>query len=328
VTPTAAADAAVTTPAPDHSASTSIIAGGLLVAAGGILLGLQVDQNGAISGTGWVSFAIGALLALGATIARTRGSEARIPRNTLGLFAVVVSFLGLSFLLSGVLAPGGPWMFVELFVLVAVVVLGRPRPDAARWVGFGVLAMLVLMLIFRLWVTYQGSENRWAVTTLAIPVISWIPIPFLDPIKTISLGSFTPHELGLPPAGLSFGPTVALWSIGFALCVAGLVLVQTGAREHENDRIHALIQTLPPALARFVERLVPEEEWLALGLHGLPERRLARRIESIVAERMSKQKEIQSAIDAGRLLAQSSDDGFANGIQRAITDPESGRPRA
>jgi hypothetical protein len=313
-------------PVSDHSASTGIVAGGLLVAAGGILLGLQVDQNGAISGTGWASFSIGALLALGATLVRTRG-EARLPRNTLGLFAVVVSFLGLAFLLSGVLAPGGPWMFAELFVLLAVVVLRRPREGEPRWVGFGVFAMLVAMLLFRLWVTYQGSENRWAVTTLSIPVLSWIPFAFLDPIKTISLGSFTPHELGFPPAGLSFGPTLALWSIGFTLCVAGFVLVQTSAREHENDRIHALIQTLPPALARFVERIVPEEDWHALGLHGLPERRLARRIEALVAERMSKQKEIQSAIDAGRLLAPPNDDGFASGIQRAIVDPDGEKPR-
>jgi hypothetical protein len=310
----------------EHSASTGIVAGGLLVAAGGILLGLQIDQNGAVSGTGWASFSIGALLALGAALVRTR-AEGRLPRNTLSLFAVVVSFLALAFLLSGVLAPGGPWMFFELFVLVAVVVFKRQQTGDARWVGYGVLGLLAAMLFFRLWVTYQGSENRWAVTTLAIPVISWIPFSFLDPIKTISLGSFTPHEFGFPPAGISFGPTLVLWSIGFALCVAGFVLVQACAREHENDRIHALIQTLPVALARFVERIVPEEEWHALGLHGMPERRLARRIEALVAERMARQKGIQSAIDAGRLLTTSGEEDFASGIHRAIVDPESGKPR-
>lgn len=311
----------------EHSASTGIVAGGLLVAAGGILLGLQIDQNGSISGTGWSSFAIGAMLALGAALVRTR-AEGRLPRNTLSLFAVVVSFLALTFLLSGVLAPGGPWMFGELFVLVAVVVLRRPQRDEARWVGYGVLGLLVAMLCFRLWITYQGSENRWAVTTVAIPIVSWIPLSFLDPIKTIALGSFTPHELGFPPAGVSFGPTLALWSIGFALCVSGMILVQASAREHENDRIHALIQTLPNALARFVERIVPEEDWHALGLHGLPERRLARRIEALVGERMARQKDLQSAIDAGRLLSGPGDEGFAGGIQRAILDPDGGKSRS
>jgi hypothetical protein len=313
----------VSAPRAEHAASTGIVAGGVLAAAGGILLGLQIDQNGALSGTGWASFAIGTLLALGAALVRTR-AEGRLPRNTLGLFAVVTSFFALAFILAGVLAPGGPWMFFELFVIVAVVVLRRQRPDDTRWVGNGVLVLLATMLFFRLWITYQGSENRWAVTTIPIPIISWLPFAFLDPIKSISLGSFTPHELGFPPAGLSFGPTLALWSIGFALCVSGLVVVQISAREHENDRIHALIHTLPATLAVFVERLVPEEEWHAIGLHGLPERRLARRIEAVVAERMARQKSLQSAIEAGRLLASPAEEGFTSGIHRAITDPESG----
>ncbi len=307
----------------EHSASTGILAGGLLAAIGGVLLGVQIDQNGSWSGTGWASFSIGALLALGATIVRTR-AEGRLPRNTLGIFAVVASFLALAFLLSGVLAPGGSWMFFEMFVIVAVVVLKRQPSSEARWVGYGALGLLVAMLCFRLWITYQGSENRWAVTTIPIPIVSWIPFSFLDPIKSISLGSFTPHELGFPPAGLSFGPTLTLWSFGFALCVAGLLIVQISAREHENDRIHALIQTLPPPLAVFVERIVPEEEWYALGLHGLPERRLARHIESVVADRMARQKGLRAAIDAGRMLSSPSTDGFTNGIHRAIVDPESG----
>jgi hypothetical protein len=307
----------------EHSAATGILVGGLLAGLGGILLGLQIDQNGAWSGTGWASFAIGALLALGAALVNLR-AEGRLPRNTLGLFALVVSFLALTFLLSGVLAPGGAWMFFEMCVLVAVVVLKRTRADDARWIGYGALGLLAAMLCFRLWITYQGSENRWAVTTIPIPVIAWIPFSFLDPIKSISLGSFTPHEMGFPPAGLSFGPTLALWSIGFVLCVAALVTVQISAREHENDRIHALIHTLPGPLAIFVERIVPEEEWHALGLHGLPERRLARRIESAVAERMAQQKTLRAAIDAGRLLARPSDDGFASGVHRAIVDPEGG----
>lgn len=308
----------------EHSAGTGLALGALLVGAGGILLGLQVDQNGAWSGTGWSAFALGALLALGAMLLRAR-REGALPRDVLGIFAVVTVFAGLTFVLSGVLAPGGPWMFFEIAVLVAVVVFKRPQEREGRWLSYGMLGLLALLLFFKLWIVYQGSENRWSVMSVAIPGISWLPFDFLDPIKRISLGSFTPHEMGFPPAGLSFAPTLALWSIGFALCVAGLLLVQTSAREHENDRIHALIHTLPSGLANFVERIVPEEEWQALGLHGLPERRLARRIEALVAERMTRQKELQSALEAGRLLSQTNPGGFAGGIYRAIVDPDAQR---
>jgi hypothetical protein len=305
----------------EHSARTGLALGGLLVGAGGILLGLQIDQNGAWSGTGWTSFAIGALLALGTMLLRVR-SEGSLPRDTLGMFAIVTSFAGLTFVLSGVLAPGGPWMFFEIAVLVAVVVFKRPQDRAGRWMSYGVLGLLAALLLFKLWVAYQGSENRWALMSVNIPVLSWLPFEFLDPIKRIALGSFTPHEMGFPPAGLSFAPTLALWAIGFALCVAGFLLSQTSAREHENDRIHDLIHTLPTGLANFVERIVPEEEWQALGLHGLPERRLARRIEALVSERMARQKELQTALDAGRLLSQTNPGGFAGGIYRAIVDPD------
>lgn len=304
----------------EHSAASGIAFGGALVGVGGILLGLQIDQNGAWSGTGWTAFAIGALLALGAMLLRAR-REGTLPRDTLGTFAVVTSFVGLTFVLSGVLAPGGPWMFFEIAVLVAVVVFKRPQDGDRRWMSYGLLGLLATLLLFKLWIAYQGSENRWALMSVNIPVISWLPFEFLDPIKRIALGSFTPTEMGLPPAGLSFAPTLASWAIGFALCVAGLILSQTSAREHENDRIHDLIHTLPGGLANFVERIVPEEEWLALGLHGLPERRLARRLEALVSERMSRQKELQSALDAGRLLSQTNPGGFAGGIYRAIVDP-------
>lgn len=306
----------------EHSAATGLVLGGLLVGAGGLLLGVQIDQNGSLSGTGWTAFAIGALLALGAALVRTR-SEGALPRDTLGIFAIATSFVALAFLLSGVLAPGGPWMFFEVFLLAAVVVFKRP---ANPWMSYGVLGLLAAMLFFRLWIAYQGSENRWALMSINIPVIAWLPFEFLDPIKRVALGSFTPHEFGFPPAGLSFAPTLVLWSIGFALCVAGFLLVQTSAREHENDRIHNLIQTLPSGLAHFVERIVPEDEWHALGLHGLPERRLARKLEAVVAERMARQKELQSALDAGRLLSQTNPGGFTGGIYQAIVDPDGRRP--
>lgn len=325
---------------PSARGSTVGITGGAwLVGVGGVLLGLQVDRNGSVSGTGWTAFAIGALLAVGAFLARARtdatrarhldretsGLDVALPRDGFGLLAAVASFLALAFLLSGVLVPGGPWLFVELFVLLAFVVSRRGAASAGRWLSPAMLAVLAILLLFRLWIAYQGSRNEWAVLALDVPVLSWIPLDLLEPVKRVSLGSFTPAEFGFPPAGLSFGPTAVLWALGFAACVAGLVWTQTSAYEHENDRIHALIRTLPGGLAHFVERIVPEDEWHALGLHGLPERRLARRIESIVAARMAQQKALQSAIDAGGLLAQTNPGGFAGGIYQAIVDPETAR---
>jgi hypothetical protein len=310
----------------EHSAVAGILFGGVLIGAGGILLGLQLDQNGVISGTGWTAFAIGALLALGAALVRTR-AEGRLPRDTLGVFAVVASFMALAFVLSGVLAPGGPWMFFELFVIVAVVVFNRSARERDRWIGYGTLGLLAAMLIFRLWISWQGSENRWALMSVDIPILSWLPFDFLAPISRVSLGTFTPHEMGFPPAGLSLAPTLALWSIGFTLCIAGFMLVETSAREHENDRIHDLIHTLPASLANLVERIVPEEEWRALGLHGLPERRLARRIEALVAQRMARQNELRSALEAGKLLAQTNPGGFAGSIYQALVDPKDQEPK-
>ena len=312
--------------ASEHSASVGILFGGILVGVGGILLGVQIDQNGSWSGTGWASFALGALLALGAALVRTK-SQGRLPRDTLSIFAAVTAFLALAFVLAGVLAPGGPWMFFEMFLIVAVVVFRKPNAESGRWMSFGVLGMLAAMLLFRLWIAYQGSENRWQVMSVDIPILSSLPFEFLAPIRSVALGSFTPHELGFPPAGLSFAPTMALWAIGFALCIAGFVLAQTSAREHENDRIHALIRTLPAPVANFVERLIPEDEWHELGLHGLPERRLAKRIEALVASRMSRQKELQSALDQSKLLTMTNPGGFAGGVYQAIVDskpPEAG----
>lgn len=318
------------------STSVGIVGGAWLVGLGGVLLGLQVDRNGHVSGTGWTAFAIGALLAVGAALARLRtdatrarhldratsGIDVALPRDGLALLATVTSFLALTFLLSGVLVPGGPWLFFELLLLIAIVVARRAPPETGRWLSNAMLGVLAVLLLFRLWIAYQGSRSQWAVLSIDVPVLSWLPFDFLDPVKRVALGSFTPNEFGLPPAGLAFAPSLALWALGFAACVAGLVWTQTSAYEHENDRIHALIRTLPAGLANFVERIVPEDEWHALGLHGLPERRLARRIESVVADRMAKQKALQSAIDAGGLLAQTNPGGFAGGIYRAIVDPD------
>ena len=296
-----------------------------MVGVGGTLLGLQVDADGRFSGTGLTSLAIGALLALAATLAQARGASG-LPRDFTGALAALAAFLGLAFVVAGSLAPGGAWMFFEVFLLLVLVAARRRGPgDGTRWIGGGMLVALALMLLFRAWISYQGSEHRWEVLSLGIPVLSWIPLEFLEPIQTVSLGAFTPRELGFPPAGLSFAPSIAMWAIGFCLAAAGVALAQAAAQEHENDRIHDLIQTLPPPLAGLVERLLPEEEWQALGLHGLPERRLGKRIESLAAERLQRQREIQAAFRTLALpsLPPSGQHGeFVDGVWRAISRAE------
>jgi hypothetical protein len=300
-----------------------------MVGVGGALLGLQVDADGKFSGTGLTSLAIGTLLALVSSLAQARATRG-LPRDGTGAFAAVAAFLGLTFVVAGSLAPGGPWMFFEVFLLfVLVAARRRGATEPARWIGGPTFVALGLMLLFRLWISYQGSEHRWEVLTVGIPILSWIPLDFLEPIQTVSLGSFTPRELGFPPAGLSFAPSMSMWAVGFCLTAGGIALAQSAGAEHENDRIHDLIQTLPPPLARLVERLLPEDEWQALGLHGLSDRRLAKRIEALASERVQKQREIQAAFRTSALVALPSaatpGDGFAEGVWRAVSDAKPAR---
>lgn len=266
----------------------------VLIALGGVLLGVQFDRNSDVSGTGLVSFAVGSFVAVAAAFVRSQGLE-RMPRDVHAAFAVVFGVAGLATLAAAALAPGGPWMFLEVVVLLAAALRGRANE---RFLSRGVLVLLALAFLFRVWICYQGSLWRWQVLELDVPVLAWIPLDVLAPIQSVSLGSFTPHEMNFPPAGLAFGATLASWAIGFALVAGGLLWLQTAAREHENDRIHAVLMTLPPELASLVERLVPEEEWHALGLHGLSERRLMKRIEALVRERAQRQREIERALDA------------------------------
>ncbi len=290
----------------------------LLVGTGGVPLGLQVDADGRFSGTGLTTLGIGALLALVASFAQVRSGG--LPRDGTGAFAFVAAFLGLAFVIAGALAPGGPWMFFEVFLLFVLVTARlRAADSGGRRVGGATLVALGLMLLFRLWVSYQGSEHHWQVLSVGIPVISWLPFEFLDPIKSVSLGSFTPLELGFPPAGLSFAVSMTMWAVGFCLAAGGIALAQSGALEHENDRIHDLIQTLPPGLARLVERLLPEEEWQALGLHGLSDRRLAKRIEALASARFQRQREIQSMFQASATPALPPAGGFAGEIWQALS---------
>lgn len=311
---------------PERSAASGIVLGAILIGLGGLLLGLQVDSNGAWCGTGLAPLAIGALLALGAIAARVSTTSGRLPRDEMGIVAVVAGFFGLSFVIAGALAPGGPWMFLEVLLLVLVVALRKPDAQTGRWIAASAFALLALFLLFRLWISYQGSSLRWQVLSVDVPVLSWMPFDFLDPVKRVALGSFTPFEMGFPPAGLDFAVSATLWALGFALCTAGVVFVQASAIEHENDRVHALIRTLPGPVADVVERLLPEEEWRELGLHGLPERRLARRIEALVSERMRRQESLRRALDTSKLLDLSDSGGFAGEIRRAITDESRPEP--
>ena len=303
------------------TAQWTIALGALAIAVGSLLLGIQVDANGRWSGTGFAPLAIGTMLALVATLVR-RGAGIRVPRDPSGAFAAASSFFALAVLLGSVLAPGGPWMFAEVVVLLVVVALRRPDARAReRWLGPGALVVLGLMLLFRLWISYQGSEHRWQVLSIGVPILSSLPFEWLAPVQSVALGSFTPHELGFPPAGLDFALTTTAWAAGFSLCAAGLLVVQAAAREHENDRIDALIHSLPPALAALVDRLIPEEEWESLGLHGLSDRQLAKRIEALVGERIQRQREFQSAWEASSSVALATHGTFGAGIGQALTRP-------
>jgi hypothetical protein len=310
----------------ERQAEWLIALGALMVASGGLLLGVQVDANRGFSGTGYAAFALGAVVALVSTIVRARGTQG-LPRDFSGAFATVAAFLGLAFASGGVLAPGGPWMLAE-FAALLVLALRRPR-EGSRWIGSGALWLMVALFLFRLWITYQGSRNHWQVLSVPIPILSWLPFDFLEPVQSVALGSFTPFELGLPPAGIDFPITLGLWSGGFALCAAGIFVVQLAAREHENDRVHDVIRTLPAPLAGLVERLLPEEEWESLGLHGLPTRLLCKRIEALVRERAQRQREFARAFERAQLLALRHSDDFSGAIQGALAelDASAARPK-
>lgn len=277
-----------------------------LIALGGVLLGLQRETGGALVGTGFTGLGMGAFVALVAAIyaatdeVRVQGGI-QMPRDALALLSVASGYLGLAFLVSGVLVPGGPWMFAEALLLLAVLSrVGAVKPERETEgprLGRGTILLLGLMLLFRLWVTYQGCRNEWAALTLDVPLLSGLPwLP--DALRTISLGSFTADEFGIPPSGLLFPHTIVLWSLGFALAVAGLWLRQRASWEVENDRVHDTIAELPPRLATLVERLLPEEEWRELGLHHLADRQRRKRLSALTEERLLRQLELQKALRA------------------------------
>jgi hypothetical protein len=280
------------------------------IAGGGLLLGMQVDGNGALVGTGFATLGIGAVVALIVALLSAARSNA-LPRDAVSTLSAACEFFGLAFVVAGVLAPGGGWMFFEVLLLVAL--LARSAAP-----GRGTIALLAAMLVFRLWIAYQGSQHHWQLITIDVPILSSIPFAFLDPIKRVALGEFTPRELGFPPSGLDFPPSLALWAGGFALAVVGLVWRARAALEHENDRIHAAIGELPQNLCVLVEKLLPEEQWHTLGLHGLSERMLRKKIEMLVVERLATRREIEHALHQTHLLAATNPGGFAGEIYTAL----------
>lgn len=304
--------------APDRTARWQLALSALMIAAGGLLLGLQVDGRGAVVGTGYTSLGIGALVALVATLVQA-SVAGRVPRDAVAGFSAVMGFCGLSFLVAGVLAPGGTWMFFEVVLLLWLLARRRDRFGAGGpEIGGGSLLLVTLMLLFRLWITWKGSEQDWALVSVDVPILSSFNVDWLAPVQRVSLGSFSPEELGLPPTGLDFPLSMTLWAAGFALTACGLWMRGSAAREHENDRIHGLVQTLPPAAASLVLRVVPEDEWETLGLHGLSERRLAARLEALVAERLRSYREVQATLDATPLPDPGPGESFPQVVGRAL----------
>ena len=295
---------------------------GLMIALGGLLLGLQVDGNADLVGTGYTALGIGGLVALVATLVQA-SIAGRVPRDWVAGFSALCGFFGLTFIVSGVLAPGGTWMFFEVLLLFWLLARRRARfQPGGPEIGAGSLLLVTLMLLFRLWITWQGSEHRWAVMSIDVPLISALPVSWLDPVKQVSLGNFSPTELGFPPTGLDFPISMTLWSAGFALCAGGLWLRNSAAREHENDRIHALVRTLPPGAASLVLRIIPEEEWEAQGLHGLSERRLAARLEALVTSRVQSYRDVQLALTRTPIADLGPGEDFPHVVTRALTSGE------
>ncbi len=290
----------------------------LLIAIGGVLLALQLDGDGAIVGTGFAPLGIGAVVALAATLLAGKGRTS-LPRDGLDVLSTASAFLGLAFLVAGVLAPGGSWLFFEVLILLWLLTRRGPEGKSdGPILTPGSCVALTLMLLLRLWIAYQGSENRWQLMQISVPILSSIPWSVLDPIKTIQLGSFDPTEMGLPVTGMRFGSTLALWSCGFAALASGLMWRSRAAYEFENDRIHGTIQTLPHALARLVERLVPEEDWKRLGLHGLSERLRCKRIEALVEKEMRSRREFDHLVRQTPFLELPMSNPFATAVESAI----------
>jgi hypothetical protein len=247
------------------------------------------------------------------------GTKGRPPRDPLTTLSAAAGFLGMAYLVGGVLAPGGAWMFWELVLLLWVLARRRSLgPANGPQITGGVLFLLGLMLVFRIWITWQASRHDWQLFTIAVPWISLLPFGWLDPIKTITVGDFTQQEMGFPPTGLDFPLSMLAWSAGFALCAGGVWLRGRAAREVEIERVHALIELLPAKTSLLVHRLLPEPEWETLELLGLPRHRLARRIETLVLERVEHLMQVEAAFQATRFFELTGTDPFTLAIHQAL----------
>ena len=303
----------------------------LLIGAGGVLLGLQRQDTGTLVGTGFTGLGMGVFVALVALVYEAaegvrEGHGVTMPRDRLAILAAASGFFGVAFLVSGVLVPGGPWMFVEVLVLLFVLARTSGRQSDGLRVGRGTAILLAVMLLFRLWVTWQGTNNNWAAMTIDVPILSGIPwLP--DGVRTVQLGEFSADDFNIPRTGLIFSHTVVFWALGFALCAAGLWLRQRAAWEYENDRVQDTIDELPPELVRLVTRLLPEEEWPRLGLHHLSERQRKKRITALTQERAMKLLDFRKALEGAALGEIAARSDFAREVEDALEPLELPAPR-
>jgi hypothetical protein len=302
-----------------RSAELELALSSAMIAAGGVLLGVQLDGLRRVHGTGWASLAMGLFVALFATAIVAR--RAALPRDGISWWGTVASLFGVAFLVGGVLVPAGAWLFFELALLTWF--FARSRSTPGLFVTPAAVVALTAMLLFRLWLTYQASRGEFQVGAIDVPFLSSLPFEFLAPFRSIPVGSFRADELVFPSTeGLDFPATIALWALGFVQVVIGLAWRARAALEHEDDRIHATIRRLPPELARLVETLIPEDEWGELGLHGLAERRLEKRIEELVRERVGRAHDVEQRLRSLARLQEGKSSGFSADIAGAL---ESGK---
>ena len=306
----------------ERSSSDQLLIACGMVGIGGLLLGLQRQADGNFCGTGFASLGMGAVIALlpmlFALVSGSAAAKPMLPHTPLAALSSLVGFAVLTFVASGVLVPGGPWMFVEALILLLVLSRrGREGEIAGVRVSNGTVIWLALFLFARLWVTYQGVQNEWAAVSFDVPLLSslpWVPTS----MQVVSLGDFTAAEFGIPAQGLHFSHTVTLWAVGLAFCVGGLWWRHRAGVECENDRVHETIHRLPPAYASLVELILPEDEWRELGLHGLNERQRRKQLAHLTQERVVRQVEFNRAFLAGRPALEEGAPAFVNEIHQVI----------
>lgn len=269
-----------------------------MIAAGGVLLGVQLDGLRRVHGTGWAGLAMGLFVALFATAIVAR--RAVLPRDGISWWGTIAALFGVAFLVGGVLVPAGAWLFFELALLTWF--FARSRSAPGLFVTPAAIVALTAMLLFRLWLTYKASRGEFQVGAIEVPLLSSLPFDFLAPFRRIPVGSFSADELVFPSSeGLDFPATIALWALGFVQVVIGLAWRARAASEHEDDRVHGTIRRLPPEIARLVETLIPEDEWEELGLHGLSQRKLEKRIEELVRARVGRAHDVEKLLRSAQL---------------------------